>query len=321
MGIESIKRWQWIVMSLLIGLLVGYVWNSLDDIGATTGDQIKDQRTFERALVNEVKKADGTMRREFDEVAVTPYKNSNDPSVAYVVTGKMWVNMPKMINGKKVFGWWPQYYLAPAKFDAPPVKTTGPVPGPSLLQRTAELLRLRAPDEPKGKTVVDYLRALSASPAHVQFTYKWWNEPRVRIAAWTAGCFLGIGVIWPFFLNIMLFGSLWRPIEEKGVSLRKAKSTSSTVAKPRNAITEKDMAELAALEAELEAKLAADAKPRSASDEPQEATPAPIKVLGGGGSDTVKVPEQTAEQKAFAARQDDFYPTERGSKKKPGGKT
>lgn len=395
MGIERIKRWQWIVISLAVGWLVGFVWNQMDqgDMASLGRDSFSpdQQGAFERAMVTYETLVDANgkpigKRPHFDDISVrriadpgdgerpahitrdgniahitfsgplykagdtvtiagadqreyngtfkvtkaakgsvdvqvsgrpaTPATGKNltllgPPQLIYLVSGKYFTNEPTIRADKKVaYKWSAYYFLAPTPYVPATAFKAGVVsPGPSALQRLAELLHLREPEPPN--TVVDYLRKASVANG-VVFTYRWWAEPRFRLVAWVFGSFVLIGIVWPFVVNIMVFGTLSRPPEEKAPKLRKTKSTAAATKGPKNAITDKDMAELAALESELEKKLAAGAKPRSTTDVPEPVAQAPIKQLAGDGAPApIPVPEKDDEQRVFAAKQDDFYPTER----------
>jgi hypothetical protein len=219
---------------------------------------------------------------------------------------------PKTKQWEKV--WHPYFFITPNPYK--PTKQfaiTGAVPTvkPTLsdrLQKLAEKVGLKTPEPPD--SVLAYLNALKAQ-GRVSFTYEWWKTPRVSMTLWIAGCLLMIGGLWPTLINLLVYGTFGRPIEEK-VDLRKVRH--GQAAKTSRGPTEEDLAQLKALEEKLEADLAASASssPLGSSDRP---APAPVKQL------TAKELEVAAaaagvESHEYAAKPDDFYPTEKRLKHK-----
>ena len=63
MRIESLRRWHWVVLSLVAGGLVGTMRNQSGDGGLEgIGTSINTTTEFERALFDQVKLKDGTTR-------------------------------------------------------------------------------------------------------------------------------------------------------------------------------------------------------------------------------------------------------------------
>ncbi|MFI5381814.1 MAG: hypothetical protein ACHRHE_21155 [Tepidisphaerales bacterium] len=206
--------------------------------------------------------------------------------------------------------------LSHVLLDCAPYKS-GRLPGPlvtykpSATQRLFEKLHIKQPDPPG--SVLDYLATLQAATGN-KFEYRWWTQPNVRIAVWTAGSFVFFGLIFPTLVNIMAFGTVFRPKEEKGDSLRNIKTGADKAVAPQSKVTAEDWDQLKALEAELEKKLAGNTVTDAAATPPEDfemqMEKAPAKL-----SDKATEPAavlQTQEQHEFARKTGDFYPVERG---------
>ncbi len=392
MEIGSIKRWQWIVISILIGIGIGYVRNNLDeditrgypdhlstaeferysvatytvvggekkfwfrgmsvelvldptDTPTKTVRQVTKDGKFanlvlaDHGYVNGQKvKITGSSYRDYNGTFAiskvtrnsfaievgdkAPNKPGADLSVTapqrlmYLVKGvKRGVEALKVLKGKLVYDTVPNYLLVPYGRYEPTNGLPGPAVTykPSTMQRLFEKLRIKEPD-PAG-SVLDYLATIQAATGN-GFEYYWWTQPRVRIAVWTAGSFVFFGLIFPTLVNIMVFGTLIRPKEEKAVSLKNVKATPQTAATPQSKVTQGDWDQLKALEAELEKKLAGNTVTDAAATPPEDFEMEPLEKappkLNEKTAEPVVVVPQTQEQHDFARKTGDFYPVERG---------
>jgi hypothetical protein len=221
---------------------------------------------------------------------------------------------PKTNQWEKV--WHPYFFITPTPYKpTKPFAITGTVPAqkPTLsdkLQALAEKVHLKTPDAPDG--ALTYLKALKAQ-GKVDFTYEWWKAPRVSMAMWIAGCLVIIGGLWPTLVNLLVFGTFSRPLEEK-VDLRGVKSTQAAKAAAHGP-SEEDLAQLKALEQQLEANLAASASnsPRGPADQP---VPQPVKALTAKELEVAAAAASTQQSHEYAAKPDDFYPVEKRTKHK-----
>ena len=321
MRLEDTRRWHWMLIAPFIGVLIGYVRYSSDPAGIGEAEHLEVKNGFEPRLVSVQKLKGGGERRLFDDVRVVRtwiHVAKDKPERRYVVVG---MNMVKHKDGAtELRDLKPTFVVTEDKYVPQMVKTkpgTG-FPPPSYLDRlqvVAEKLKLKDPD-PKD-TVIDYLKQLQVEQG-IAFRYEWWRERKVSMVMWAAGCFVVIGVVWPTLINLIAFGSPFRPREEKA-SKKKSKST-ETGLKPK--VTASDMEELRRLEEEMERKLKEGAPERGIgvgpADKPAEA---PIKPLTG--TETVAaIPaaeKQDQGRKAFGMDGDDLYPTEvHGHTKKHG---
>ena len=358
MRVERIHRWQWLIIALVVGFLIGYVRNLFtgEDVSGY-GSSMNGQQQFENGILSLERLPSGEARPHFYKLIVlnvtdpkatrrgrdetranlTPAQKKQLESIkkisdqnayldeisqaeasnrrTYAIAGTYYNSRPeqdpKDHQWKKF--WRPYFYIAPTPYKpSRQFAISGTVPHlkPTFtdkLQALAEKIHLKDPDPPD--SILAYLKALKAQ-GRVEYTYAWWKAPRVSMATWIAGCLVVIGGIWPTVVNLLVYGTLSRPYEEKA-DLSKVRSAAA--AKASREPTEEDLAQLKALEEELEARLAASgtSAPMGPSDRP---APAPIKTL------TAKEMEVAAAAKAgesheYAVKPDDFYPTEKRAKK------
>jgi hypothetical protein len=172
----------------------------------------------------------------------------------------------------------PYFYIAPVPFQ--------PLADRQLGRRPVE-----------GATVRDYLNGLKSRG--VTYAYAWWADARYAAGMWVGGSFLLLGVMWPTLFNLLAFGTLRRPREEKGTSLWGVK-TSHAGSAPRPVAKPAPTHPLAAAMTDL-----APAEIVSPTGPPG-ALPAPALLLepvtaGSTGQEA---------HKEFGTGRDDFYPTE-----------
>ncbi|MDB5354748.1 MAG: hypothetical protein JWN24_1201 [Phycisphaerales bacterium] len=289
MRITDLRQWHWIIISLIVGAGVGYVVEqSGEDLSGRHGDVLNSQRRFEESLV---KLEQG--RPCFTDISVhkcmVPDRKGGTKRVC-VVAGSYYNGRPQQENGKVGPHWHDAFFLADIPYK--PVTDLARLGKPELANK------FQAIAEP---TVLDYLDALGEA-RNVKYTYAWWQGMGLRSCVLFS--FLIIGVVWPTAVNLMVYGSLRRPKEEKGIDLSKVKAHEE---KPAAAtVSEDDLARLGELEAELEKNLA-EAAPAPAPN--QNAEPKPVRKLTTAPLQPAAA-APSAEQKAFAAKQNDYYPTE-----------
>ncbi|HEX2972947.1 MAG TPA: hypothetical protein VHP11_11480 [Tepidisphaeraceae bacterium] len=275
MAMQNIKRWQWILVSLLVGLVMGYIQHlPREDWQRAFGDTIP-QRQFEEGLTREQ-----SGLRWFRNLVVYPERveSVDKTESVYVVAGDCFNGKLEVQDGQQVAVWHRRCFIAEG-----PYRPITPVDGFT-----------------PGGTVLAYLKSLPGT----SYTYAWWRDSRWGIAFWTAGSFGVIGLIWPTVINLLVFGSFFRPQEEKGIDLSQVSSQSQTAG---SQVSEADLAAVDQMGTDLEAKLAADAS-SSAPQAPAES--APVKTLTATTLE-VAATDQAQDEKAFGQDRDDFYPTER----------
>jgi len=289
MSIRNVKRWQWILISLIIGAGFGYIQHlPTADWRTAFGDTISQQH-FEEGLVREQ-----SGLKWFRNVVVYPesIEDGNKRVRLLIVSGEYFDGRLLEQNGKRVAVWNPRCFIA----EGPYVPIT-----PNARSKDTG-------------TVIDYLKTVKGA----SFAYAWWRDPAWAIGLWTGGSFVVIGLVWPTLINLIVFGSLGRPREEKGIDLSKVSS-----GRPHDgSAKEVDLEAAAKMAAELEGKLGVDVAippPQQKVEKEKPATP----VLTAGSLE-LTMSEEERRAKEFGKERDDFYPTERhahpkGDPKNEGG--
>jgi hypothetical protein len=288
MHIESIKRWQWMILGALLGLGMGYS----RQMGATDlpslGEGINEQALFERRVLS---KAGGSPL--FKDIRVSR-QTLNDGSGANETLD--------IVSGKSV----PDSARAGEHYK--PMWFAAHIPYQPAIQ-LAQLASARFPDPvsywhkiPK-PTVLDFLELAHAS-AGVSYANAWWDSYPLR--SFTLAGFVLIGIVLPSLINLYYFQSLFRPKEEKAVSLAGVHgSTTAGPAPVEHELSEAELEHLHNLEAELEATMRGDA-PSAAP----EAAPA-IRTLP---TDAIAASaDQPHDDRHYRAKPEDYYPTEERS--------
>jgi hypothetical protein len=288
MVIAHVKRWHWILISLILGFVTAKVRQvgGGADLSAYP-HSMNDQARFEAALLE---RTNGLPH--FKDVVVYPEDVDVGPGPRkrlYVVTGLYYNGRPEENNGQLQRVWRSRSFVADV-----PYRRYGPS---------------RTPIETY-KTVVDYLDRLHRENG-VTYSYCWWRESRWSTAVWIGGSFLVIGLIWPTLVNLLAFGSLWRPREDKGIDFSTLAGMPAA-ARPAPAVEAEDMSDVEEMTLQLEQQLRQSNVENAAVVEPI-AGPAPVKQLAATALESPAV-EQPGQQMEFGANPDDFYPTERRGK-------
>ena len=291
MYVERVKRWQWLLLSVLVGLALWYARRPDASDLARYGEGLNDPAAFENALFGAV---DGVPRVQ----GLTVHRQAIDDGAgsrrtAYVVSGDYCDGRPDPIDG--TFRWRPRFFLAPVPYRARMNLYNLGGTDDEAAEAVRRYERMESP------TVLDFLRLLETAKV-VSYTHAWWRT--YPAATWVGGSVLLVGVVWPTVINLLAYGRLTRPREEKGVDLSKVRST-ATPAPPGT--SGPDIEHLHQLEAELEANLSGAAGPEP--DPQPAATPRPAPALSTAPLEPVAAPAH--DDTVFGAHADDFYPTER----------
>jgi hypothetical protein len=292
MGIARVRRWQWVVIGLVVGFAVARVRESWGPFAyGDFGECMNDQKAFEHALV-----ADHDGAPLFKDVAVYPVRLDGGRETVHLVSGTYYDGSATVgADGRAESVWRPRCYVARIPYPAPAGAAA-------------------AAGSPSSYTVVDYLDGLRGQG--VSYTYTWWYDPRWATAAWTAGSFAMIGLVWPTVINLLVFGSPLRPREARGVSLAGVKGSGVSRAAEAQPAPDDASAAIADLDEELAAGVITSQR------ETVPSTPAPVRQLDGGGGELPAPAVAVAGQaKSFGRDADDYYPTElhgRAAKSKSG---
>jgi prepilin-type processing-associated H-X9-DG protein/prepilin-type N-terminal cleavage/methylation domain-containing protein len=119
-------------------------------------------------------------------------------------------------------------------------------------------------------TVKDYLTEAAATNPAIKFSTAWWESTWGAIAVWGAGGALLIGGVWPFVLNLLVGAGLGRRPKEANYDLSGFKGEASE--KVKGEVTDEDRQRLEALEADMAAALAASGESHAAAGSPAQPT-------------------------------------------------
>jgi hypothetical protein len=286
MHIESIKRWQWMILGLILGLALGYSrrWAATDL--PSYGEGINDQRLFETRVLRSIGasplfKDIRVSRQSLDD-------GSGNSESLYVVSGKSVAE-----NAKAGEHYKPMWFAAHVPYQ-PAIDLTQ-LAGPNNANAAARWQSIPQP------TVIDWLQ-LAHESAGISYTNAWWDTYPLR--TFTLAGFLVIGILFPTIINLYYFQSLTRPRSEKGVSLLGVHSPqSATAAATDSQASEAQLTHLRELEQELEATLSGES---SAPAGPE--TASPVRALAADAAASTS--EQPHDDRHFRAKPEDFYPTE-----------
>jgi hypothetical protein len=233
-----------------------------------------------------VSKAHG--QRRFKDVVVHTFDvgRGRETRVVHVVSGKYWDGRVVEEAGGPAARYTPACFVAAAPY-RPRLAPTGEGPG-------------EAPRE--FPSVEAYLHSLRAASG-VEFRKARWDWLREPLFVSSVGGVLLIGVVWPTLVNLLAFRSFRRPPEEEGVSLADVKPEPSLMHPQAHA----PPGALEELEAALEARLA-DAGATAETSPGASPPPAPVPALATAAATPAAVDDDP--HRTFAARSDDYYPTE-----------
>jgi hypothetical protein len=303
MQLAALKRWHWVVLSLIVGFILAMVHQGLSgdlhgDLVEGFGYLIADQDRFENALVQEFQDPGrNASHRIFEDLRVYPQWTDDlhgGTKLVYVVAGSFWMQQDEKVNGQVV----PALHRYDACFiSQAPYTSCG---DPSIYNGKGtpdygKQFRAAGPTP----TVLDYLKVMHAA-AGVDYSYAWWDlHPTITFVL---GSLIVIGGIWPTVINLIAFGTLARPPEAKAMSLWGVRAHGDIKREP---VPVHVAPSVDALDGELEAAL--HGQPAAVDDgTPQPATRAlaagPLESLASGPAES---------DKAFGADKEDFYPTER----------
>ena len=276
MAVRNIKRWQWILASIVIGLAFGYVQQlPIEDWQSAFGDTLTQQQ-FEEGLL---RKQNG--QHWFRNIVLYPQRIEIAGKMVRltIVAGDYFNGTLESEKGQRVAIWRPRCFIAEEPF------------------HPIALLDLK-----DSSTVPKYLNTVPGA----SYTSAWWRRPTWALTLWTAASFVILGLILPTLINLMGFGSIMRPKEERGIDLSKVSTHSPP---PRSQPSDADLAAVTTMGDQLEKKLAAEMPAAVSSAQSPPVAPA-LRELSASNLD-VQVTTHPQDQKHYGQDREDFYPTER----------
>lgn len=331
MGIEHLKIWHWCILGILAGAAVAYI-KLASGAPEPPGNEPVSIQVFEDHLIRGI---DPSKRRlvAVQNIRVHPIglgefmlpKSSSPVSLPYI---SYEITLEKPDNHKlgEVFTRQTLPELPhPAKHDR------------RYMNRETrdvydELDKLNDSITTEKLSLTDFLDKLNAiigklDKNNAQFshatlaTYKknWWETPKATYSIYMAGGFVAIGLIFPTLIQLLTVAGYGRqPKEKDDYDLSRFKGGAEpNAAKAALPLDEKE--QLAALEAELEAKLKAGASDGDGQAKPAAAPAKPViaKLTAGKLEAAKEVEAAKPVRKGYGADQGDYYPTEVHGKKKP----
>ena len=226
MGIEHLKRWHWMIVGLLVGAAFAFVWSQ--SAGDVTQQDRDSREPTEFARLLPLKRDDGT--HVLNTIRVGPAHESYRGQ-AQIVYFNEWRQNPKT---KEWLNTGPWFILAEQPFN--------------------RNLKNLPPDQ---NTVEHYLDQAREKDPTITYAGTWNKNPYTLYGTFALGGLVLIGVVWPTLMGVMANAGYGRKVEPKPAEVDLSKVRSNTGAKEHKAVidTTDDDAELAAMNARLEAGL------------------------------------------------------------------
>jgi hypothetical protein len=201
MNLAALKRWHWLVISVVVGVGLGRTMRLTPEDFASFGTALNSRYRFETALVDRIGDRPGFTDITVSRCRVTGLGDRD------IVRGLYCTGVPEKDGAYH----WRAYFV-----DAP-------VPYRAASDEAARRLAgVKAP------SVRDLMGALG-----VRYTHAWWQSYPMTI--WLTGSILIIGILWPTLVTRMAYGQWTRPAEAKGISLWRVKVSATpgrAVARP-----------------------------------------------------------------------------------------
>lgn len=313
MRFEDLRRGHWFIIALLAGAGIA----ALQDMtsGSNNFAQTHSQVELETRLTRPpLKSSDGIEYPWIRNITIYPPASSGfavTQGTSQVVPRKSAITYQILSPVNKSKGW--EYRDAVSLVDDPFR------PG-----------RRRAEDPTL--TISSYIAAAAKNRPWINYSYAWWLEARYLYPLWIGSAVLLLGIIWPTIQNRLInagYGA--RSAEtpekpEKGSSLwhrlfaRKNRqvlsgdlSSASSKPAPASALSEEDLARIAAMEANLQNYTPSDDREIGGETAEPVAPPPGIRTLNSEPLETAPPPEKPHEDQDYDG---EFYPTVAHAKKK-----
>ena len=281
---ERIRRWQWVLIGLVAGLVLAEARRLAGTDWIDFGASFNDQELFERSLTE---RTNG--KPHFAELTIYPLHvgSGSTGQLVHVVSGSFYDGAPERVGAEIRAVWRPRCFVAPF-----PYRPVSEIAGPAAANRS----------------VADYLATVPGA----QFRYAWWHDSNWARAVYSTGGVVLVGLVWPTIINLLVYGQLRRPAEARAARLPKPRARAVPASDPTAGGREAIEPLLAALESGLSPDAAAAAaEPRTAVP-----SPTPLRKLEAAPVDAAPAaPEK--DQATFGEDAGDYYPTEVHARAKP----
>jgi hypothetical protein len=282
MELARLPRWNWLVIGLITGLVVGLTRAGADgplhglDVQGY-GLLLSDQQQFEDGLMQ-----DYNGIRLFSDPVVYPHwvpDSNGRKKLVYIVAGGYWDGRTRRQGNQLVGDVRPRCVITHTPY-RPKIGIAG------ADGATAQ----------EFPSVREFLDALGKRYG-VHYRYAWWAA--YPVSSWTLASLVLIGGIWPTLVNLLTYGTWRRPPEVRPISLWNVRGVRKTAQTPTPVLADFPLGDADESAVGSDAAAAPSEVPAGA----------PVRAMAGGPVETL--PDAETEAKEFGAREDDYYPTER----------
>ncbi len=307
MSVQRVKMWQWLILSVVVGVVMGFFLLSAEDLG---GSGTLSRTEFYRLVRSQTD--DG--KPVIHQIVISP--------IFQDVTGKSVQRVNFMMRLKdRQTGVWTDL-PGDTTADIPYIKTND---NPD--NRLSDFLAILKKDRPELDYRFSWWQVSGLKPLATPATttgggvraffrgsypedreISWWQYPRGAWMVIILASVLLIGVIWPMVIRLLVKLGLGMPEDQTtGVDLSKVSSRSTTDAPARTGMTDDDMDVLGDLNARLESNVAGMIVDDDALDHDaeQKAEAAVIKKLSNQPAERAADESTPAKPKDYTG---EFYP-------------
>ena len=315
MYVERLKRWQWMIVGVILGCVVATVklWGGMAEPPKL---ETVAPHIFETQLIEPEKDPSRKRPMEIQQVILHPHEEvivpgAKERQFREVVT--YWVQYPATRKDKDK-DWEITCHAHPRAFiltqDAGQKSVLGDI---SKMTGREYLDKLKNHIRKLDKAKYPYAK-------NFEYRYAWLETPRGAYTTFGVAGLAIVGLVWPTIINLLVGAGYGRPVtdDEDDKYLARFKGKSAPHKPIKVGMTEADLAELAAMEARLEAQLKdsglamTDKKPGGKSKETaaQTAEKAAKKFTGAAAEELKTAATKAEAHKDFGQDQGDYYPTE-----------
>jgi hypothetical protein len=198
MSVAALKRWHWLLISIVVGIALAYANHITSADFPAYGDSLRRQSSFEASL-GQMIGSDPRFKDLVVQRCRVPKLGDVDFVYGRYCTGQ--------VEKDGAYHYRPKYFVAPV-----PYRPTGEIP----TTPTHDFRSIR-----------EFLTSIN-----VPYTHAWWRS--YPTATWLTASVALIGLIWPTLINLIVWGRWTRPDEARGISLWRSPSRA---AKPARGIS------------------------------------------------------------------------------------
>jgi hypothetical protein len=286
MQLDQLKRWQWALIGIIVGLMIAYVRTGVEP------DNSVSMSLSVREFSQEVGVDDlpGNRQRIEDIVLHPP----SDPAESAYHKAVQIVTFKRAVFDEQRKGW--VYKPAAIKVELP-FKAPGREGGDY------------------GGSFENYMKAVQEENKAVTYQFAWWEVPRDQYLIWTAGCLVVIGGVWPTIISLLVGAGLGPQKKEADYDLDRfgrGKTKTETAPAARRGMTTAEQSQLANLTQNMESDLSPSGMARTSGGVAATASEQPVRKLDGKALEVAQT-EKEEEDKEYKG---EFYPVAKSGQKK-----